>query len=77
MGSLHVCSLVPNFLILERQSEGSFYDEIILGEHPRLVDGHYAVPQSPGLGISLNEEVMKAHPPLKPKGESTADPRLG
>ncbi len=77
MGSLHVCALVANFLILERQSEGSFYDEMLLGDHPKLVDGCYAVPQAPGLGITLNEDVLKAHPPVKPKGESTADPRLG
>lgn len=77
MASLHACALAPNFLILERQSEGSIYDEIIIGEHPKLVNGSYAVPQSPGLGFTLNEEVLKAHPPVKPRGESTADPRLG
>ena len=77
MASLHACSLAPNFLILERQSEGSVYDEIIIGEHPKLVNGCYAVPRSPGLGITLNEEALKAHPPVKPRGESTADLRLG
>ena len=77
MASLHACALAPNFLILERQSEGSIYDEIIIGEHPKLVNGCYAVPQGPGLGIALNEDALKARPPVKPRGESTADPRLG
>lgn len=77
VGSLHVCSLVPNFLILERQSEGNIYDDLFTGDHPKLVNGSYAVPQSPGLGIALNEEVLKSRPPVKPRGESTADPRLG
>ena len=77
MGSLHACSLVPNFLILERQSEGSIYDQIVIGDHPKMINGAYAVPQGPGLGITLNEEVLRSRPPLKPKGESTADPRLG
>ncbi len=77
MGSLHACALVPNFLILERQSEGAVYDEIIKGDHPKLINGGYAVPQGPGLGIELDEAAMKARPPRKPKGESTADPRLG
>ncbi len=77
MGSLHACSLVPNFLILERQSEGAVYDEIFAGNHPKLINGSYAVPQGPGLGITLNEEALRSRPPLKPKGESTADPRLG
>jgi galactonate dehydratase len=77
MASLHACALSPNFLILERQSEGSVYDEIFTGDHPKLVNGSYAVPQSPGLGIVLNEDALKARPPVKPRGESTADPRLG
>ena len=77
MGSLHACALVPNFLILERQSEGTIYDQIVIGDHPKLVDGAYAVPQGPGLGITLNEAVLREHPPAKPRGESTADPRLG
>lgn len=77
MASLHACALAPNFLILERQSEGSVYDEIVIGDHPKLVNGCYAVPQSPGLGITLNEEALKSRPAKKPRGESTADPRLG
>lgn len=77
LGSLHACALAPNFLILERQSEGTVYDEIVAGDHPRLINGSYAVPTAPGLGITLNEEAMRARPPVKPRGESTADPRLG
>lgn len=77
MGSLHACSLAPNFLILERQSEGAVYDEIFNGDHPKLINGSYAVPQGPGLGIELDEAALKARPHRKPKGESTSDPRLG
>jgi galactonate dehydratase len=77
LGSLHACALAPSFLILERQSEGTVYDEIVMGDHPKLINGSYAVPQSPGLGITLNEEALRARPPVKPRGESTADPRLG
>ena len=29
---------VTNFLILERQSEGSVYDEIFTGDHPQLIN---------------------------------------
>lgn len=77
LASLHACALAPNFLILERQSEGRLYDEIVIGGHPLLVNGSYAVPQSPGLGITLNEAVLRAHPAVKPRGGSTMDPRLG
>jgi galactonate dehydratase len=77
MASLHACSLTPNFLILERQSEGAVYDEIFKGDHPQLIDGCYSAPQGPGLGIVLDEAAMKERPHRKPKGESTADQRLG
>lgn len=77
MASLHACSLVPNFLILERQSEGDVYEKIFNGDHPTLIDGCYAVPTAPGLGITMNEDALRERPPRKPKNESTADPRLG
>ena len=62
---------------LESAATGSIYDEIFVGDHPKLVNGCYALPTSPGLGIAVNEEAMKAHPPVSPRVESTADPRLG
>lgn len=75
--SLHLCALAPNFLILERQSETSIYDDIIVGSHPSLVNGCYAIPERPGLGIDLNPEVITAHPYKPPSVESLSDPRLG
>ena len=62
---------------LESVGTGSIYDEIFVGDHPKLLNGCYAVPTSTGLGIAMNEEAIKAHPPVRPRGESTADPRLG
>src|SRR3712207_8532026 len=29
---------------------------------PEVVDGYFALPRGPGLGVELNEEVIKAHP---------------
>ena len=75
--SLHLCALAPNFLILERQSETSIYDDIIVGSHPALVNGCYAIPEGPGLGIDLNPDVLSAHPYQPPSVESLSDPRLG
>jgi galactonate dehydratase len=77
LGSLHVCSLVPNFLILERQSEGSVYDRIIRGAHPAFRDGEYHLPEGPGLGIELDLDAVAEHPYKAPVKEALSDPRLG
>ena len=77
LGSLHVCALVPNFLILERQSEGSVYDDIIVGKHPLFQDGQYGLPVGPGLGIELDLGAVKERPYRYPVKEALSDPRLG
>lgn len=77
LASLNICTLADGFLILERQSEGSLYEKIFTGAHPKMVDGCYEIPSAPGFGIDLNLDVIREHPPQKPRGESTADPRLG
>jgi galactonate dehydratase len=30
---------------------------------PKVVDGYFSLPKGPGLGVTLNEDVIKAHPP--------------
>lgn len=77
LASLHVCAIAPNFLILERQSEGGVYDEIMLGTHPPFENGHYRIPQEPGLGIDLKLEAIARRPWRPPVNESLSDPRLG
>lgn len=50
----------PNTLIVET-IETEFHRALV--DHPILVeDGHIPVPTRPGLGLSLNEEVARAHP---------------
>ena len=29
---------------------------------PEVVDGYFALPEGPGLGLTLNEDVIEAHP---------------
>ncbi|OUC07899.1 dehydratase, partial [Litorilinea aerophila] len=29
---------------------------------PEVVDGYFALPSGPGLGLTLNEDVIRAHP---------------
>ncbi len=57
---LSACS--PNFLILESIDKmGGFYSDL-LGEPLSWDAGDILVPQAPGLGITLNEDVALAHP---------------
>lgn len=76
MASLHVCAAAPSFLILEHQvGESPLYYDVLRGDHPATIDGCVQVSDTPGLGIDLDEEVMRAHPyrPLS----SVRDQRLG
>jgi galactonate dehydratase len=76
MASLQVCAVAPSFLILEHQvGESPLYYEVLGDGHPALVEGCFPLSAKPGLGIDLDETVMRAHPyrPLS----SVRDPRLG
>jgi galactonate dehydratase len=74
--SLHVCAVAPGFLILEHQlPESDVYYRMVKGAHPRLVDGCYEVPQSPGLGLDLDDDVLREHPYRALT--TVRDPRLG
>ncbi|MBI3917178.1 MAG: mandelate racemase/muconate lactonizing enzyme family protein [Betaproteobacteria bacterium] len=75
--SLHFCALIPNFLILEHQTEGSRYQDIIIGQHPRPVNGCFAVPKGPGIGVELRMDEIEKYPFRIPVAEAWADSRLG
>ncbi len=78
MATLHLCALAGNFLIMEHQlAESSVYLDIMKGEHPKLVDGCYAVPDTPGVGMELNDEAIRAHPYKPLPASALRDPRLG
>lgn len=62
MANIHIATCSPNFLILEGlETWGGFYNEI-LNVPFRWEDGYIIPPDKPGLGIELNEEVMKTYP---------------
>lgn len=60
--NIQLSATCPNFLILEsiRKWEG-FYAEI-LSHNIEWEDGYVIVPDRPGIGFELNEEVALAHP---------------
>ena len=59
LASAHLCAAIPNFLALEWHAAGvPFFDELARGlEAPLVREGRVRVPDRPGLGIELNEEV--------------------
>ena len=71
-------SVAETFRIFEHQlAENERYREIMIGEHPPLVDGCYAVPDVPGAGMTLDDAVVQAHPWRVLVPEMIRDPRLG
>jgi galactonate dehydratase len=62
IANIQIDTCSPNFLIQESiETWGGFYTEI-LKEPIRWEEGYIIPPTKPGLGIELNEEVIKAHP---------------
>ena len=61
--ALHLAACTPNFKIQEHFND--FVEaEVKLAApgNPEVVDGHFAVPDRPGLGVTLDEAVVRAHP---------------
>jgi L-alanine-DL-glutamate epimerase-like enolase superfamily enzyme len=66
MASIHCAAATENFLVLENHSvDVPWWDSLVEGiEKPILNRGYIQVPDKPGLGVTLNDEVVKQH--LKP-----------
>ena len=63
MASVHCAAATSNFMVLENHSvDNPWWDEMVTGlSYPIIQDGYISVPETPGLGIELNEEVIKEH----------------
>ena len=63
MASVHCAAATENFIALEHHfSEVPFWSDFISGPgNPVIQNGHIAVPETPGLGFTLNEDVVKEH----------------
>lgn len=58
LASAHVAAAIPNFHSLEWHAQDvPFFDELIVGGDPLIVDGHITVPDAPGLGAELDLDV--------------------
>ena len=67
IAAVHCAAATENFLVLENHSlDVPWWDDMVTGlPNPIIQEGFIHVPEAPGLGIDLNEDVVKAH--LDPK----------
>ena len=61
--ALHLAACTPNFKIQENFND--FSEEYVLAAvpgNPGVADGHFALPAGPGLGVTLDRDVIAQHP---------------
>jgi len=63
MANVHCAAATENFLVLENHSvDVPWWSDLVEGvEKPIVNHGFITVPDKPGLGVTLNDEVMKQH----------------
>ena len=61
--ALHLAACTPNFKIQEHFNDFSeAYVKKAAPGNPEIEDGYFALPSGPGLGVTLDEEVVAANP---------------
>ena len=57
----HVCAAISNFLVMEYHAHDvPWWGDLVVGQ-PTIVDGYIHLNNRPGHGLTLNEDVAKAH----------------
>jgi galactonate dehydratase len=61
--ALHLAACTPNFKIQEYFNDfAEAYVKAAAPGVPEVVDGYFALPPGPGLGVTLNEDAIREHP---------------
>ncbi|MFC4360381.1 mandelate racemase/muconate lactonizing enzyme family protein [Halobium salinum] len=59
---VHLGAVVPNFDTLEYHAlEVDWWDDMLVRDEPLIQEGYIDVPETPGLGIELDEDVVSEH----------------
>jgi galactonate dehydratase len=61
--ALHLAACTPNFKVLEHFND--FTDDYVKAAapgNPEVVDGYFSLPEAPGLGVNIDEDVIAEHP---------------
>ena len=63
LGCVHSAAATENFMWLEHHSvDDPWWEDLVTGiEKPIVKDGYVSVPEKPGIGVELNEEVVREH----------------
>lgn len=63
MGCVHAAAATENFIALEHHSvDKTWWEDLVTGlDKPLVRDGYVTVPEKPGVGLELNEEVVREH----------------
>jgi L-alanine-DL-glutamate epimerase-like enolase superfamily enzyme len=63
LAAVHFCAVIPNFLTLEfHASDVPFWNDLVEGlSKPIIQNGYISLPEKPGLGITLNEDVARKY----------------
>ncbi|MBI4908114.1 MAG: mandelate racemase/muconate lactonizing enzyme family protein [Acidobacteria bacterium] len=62
MANLHCAAATENFVALEHHSvDVPWWEDLVHGDKPLFEKGFAKVPTRPGLGVTLNDEVVKQH----------------
>jgi galactonate dehydratase len=64
--ALHLAACTTNFKIQEHFNDFTEpHTRDCANGCPKVVDGYFSLPSGPGLGVTLNEDVIREHPPMK------------
>lgn len=59
---VHLGACIPNFDVLEYHAlEVDWWDDLLVCDNPIIEDGYIEVPEAPGLGIELDDDVVEEH----------------
>jgi L-alanine-DL-glutamate epimerase-like enolase superfamily enzyme len=60
--SAHMCAAIPNFRVMEIDIDDVPWKGSLVTRPPVIKDGHIFLPDAPGWGADINEEVLREHP---------------
>jgi len=63
MASVHLAATLRNFIVMENHAiDMPWWEDLVTGpKKPTIQNGYIPVPDTPGLGVELNESVVKEH----------------
>ena len=62
LANVHCAAATENFVALENHDvDTPWWEDLVVADKPIIDRGYVKVPEKPGLGVDLNEEVIKQH----------------